>query len=425
MKLFLKNALFVDYQTLVLKRTNIEVEEGKNGKIIFHKDLPNNDVLKNFDVIDCSNFLVTKSFACGHHHAYSALARGIGKLKKMPTSFLEVLKYLWWTLDKSLDRQSIEASALITAIACAKNGVTFVIDHHASPFCVENSLQIIAKAFEKVGISHLLCYEISDRDGTDVAQAGLLETEAYLQHYQGLVGLHASFTVENETLKEAVDLAKKYNSGIHIHTAEDLIDQEICKEKYNCRVVERLFDAGALFLPKTILAHGIHLNEAERHLVRSSKAYLVQNIESNFNNNVGSFDGELLGTRIMLGTDGMHSDMIRSAKMTYFLGNSCEEMSFNIAYQRLREVHNYLSKNNFAGDDENNLVILNYQPPTELNSENFLGHFFFGIESSDIKHVISAGKLIVKDKEILTINESEVLDFARKQSALLWKRFEK
>ena len=71
----------------------------------------------------------------------------------------------------------IEASALATAIACAKAGSTFVIDHHASPNHIEGSLDIIAKAFDRVGVSHLLCYEITDRDGLDKAEEGLHETE--------------------------------------------------------------------------------------------------------------------------------------------------------------------------------------------------------------------------------------------------------
>ena len=59
----------------------------------------------------------------------------------------------------------IKASALASALYCAKNGITFIIDHHASPYAVEDSLFTIKEAFDTIGLSHLLCYEISDRDG--------------------------------------------------------------------------------------------------------------------------------------------------------------------------------------------------------------------------------------------------------------------
>jgi len=101
--------------------------------------------------------------------------------KKSPSDFFEILKYIWWNLDKALDKEMIEASALATAMACAKAGATFVIDHHASPNFINRSLEVISNAFEKVGISNLLCYEITDRDGKEKATQGLDETENYLK----------------------------------------------------------------------------------------------------------------------------------------------------------------------------------------------------------------------------------------------------
>lgn len=190
MDVLLKNARFVNWQTLEINDGNILVEEGPEGKIFFQgTGLPEK---KEVETIDCSGKIVTKSFAVGHHHIYSALARGMGAPKKNPENFFEILKYIWWTLDKSLDKEMIEASALSTAIACAKAGSTFVIDHHASPFFIDGSLEVISEALNKVGLGHLLCYEITDRDGLDKADLGLAETEKFLQNNQGLIGLHAS-----------------------------------------------------------------------------------------------------------------------------------------------------------------------------------------------------------------------------------------
>ena len=160
--------------------------------------------------MDCAGRLVTKSFGCGHHHIYSTLARGMPAPQKSPLNFVEILKYIWWHLDKCLDLEMIEASALASAIYCAKNGVTLIIDHHASPFAIKDSLFTIAKAFDRVGISHLLCYEISDRDGEGARAAGLAETDAFLAAgYQGHVGLHASFTVGDDLLHKAIALFQK------------------------------------------------------------------------------------------------------------------------------------------------------------------------------------------------------------------------
>jgi cytosine/adenosine deaminase-related metal-dependent hydrolase len=343
--------------------------------------------------------------------------------KKSPMNFPEILKYIWWNLDKNLDLEMIEASALVTAMYCAKNGVTFVIDHHASPYAIEKSLFTIAKAFEKVGVSHLLCYEISERDGKEIKEKGLFETENYLKSgMQGLVGLHASFTAGDELLKKAVNLSEKYNSGIHIHTAEDLSDQEDCLKKYSQRIIQRFDKSGVLEFPKTILAHCIHIDKEERKILRESKVYLVENIESNLNNGVGYFNSEGLNENIMLGTDGMHSDMLRSMKAAYFVGQKIENINMQTIYNRFRKVHDYIKLNGFDGDGDNNLVILNYNSPTDINQNNFLGHLVFGIESSHVESVISSGKLIVKDKKILTVNEDDVLRYSREMGNRLWKK---
>jgi len=419
MAIYLKNATFIDWQTLEFKNSNIKVNQGINNGFEFINEIPLNT---NEEIIDCTGKYVTKSFVCGHHHIYSALARGMGAPKKNPENFYEILKYVWWTLDKCLDKEMIEASALSTAIACAKSGTTFVIDHHASPYAVEGSLEIIAKAFEKVGISHLLCYEISDRDGLEIANKGLAETENYLKNNQGLVGLHASFTVSNETLKKAVKLSEKYNSGIHIHVAEDKYDQEHCITNYKTNVIERLNNFGVLNSSKTILGHCLHLSENEKQIIKASKVWVVQNSESNLNNNVGYFDSRGLGNNIMLGTDGMHSDMLRSAKSAFYVGQGFDNIDYSGIYNRFRNAHKYLKLNNFSGDGDNNLVILDYDSPTEFNQNNFLGHFLFGIESKHVQHVIANGKLIVKDKKITTVNEDDILTFSRKESIKLWEK---
>ena len=422
MSILLKNANFLDWKTLQFKTTNLLVEEGLDGKMAFVTE--ETPVSKGTEVLDCQGMIVTKSFVVGHHHVYSALARGMGAPKKNPVNFVEILQYIWWTLDKSLDRDMIEASALVTAIACAKAGSTFVIDHHASPHAIADSLEIIAKAFDQIGVSHLLCYEISDRDGLEIADQGLEETESYLKNHQGLVGLHASFTVGDRTLRKAADLMEKYRSGFHIHVAEDTFDEEFTQKKYGKNILERLKETGALDSTKTILGHCLHLAEKEKEMVRHAKAWIAQNPDSNLNNHVGFFNGSDLGDRIMLGTDGMHSDMIRSAQQAFFVGQTFDNIDFASAYQRFRNAHRYLNENGFKGDGENNLVVLNYKSPTPVTENNFLGHFIFGLQAADVRHVIANGKLIVKDHRIETINEDEVLAFSKKQALRLWNKMQ-
>jgi len=419
MSILLKNTTYIDWKTLQFINTNIFVEEGKTGKI---KLIDNISKVKADKEIDCSNKFVTKSFAIGHHHAYSALSRGMPAPAKTPSNFHEILQNVWWNLDKQLDNELVEASALATAIACAKAGSTFIIDHHSSPNYISGSLQIIDSAFNKVGINHLLCYEISDRNGIENTNEAFEETENYIKNNQALIGLHASFTLSSQSLKKASDLMNKYKTGIHIHVAEDKFDQYDSLKKYNKRVINRLNDYDFLNSSKTILAHCLHINKNERSIINNSNATVVQNTESNLNNKVGNFNSENIGKNIMLGTDGMHSNMIRAAQYAYFTGLSLENIDIENIYLKLRNSHNYIRTNNFIGDNDNNLIVFDYNSPTELNKNNFLAHFLYGFTSENIKHVISNGKLIVENKKILNINEKEVLSFTKQQANRLWKK---
>ena len=421
MNLLLRNATYIDWKTLDFSNKNIIVRPDDDNIQLIPRD-DDGVVYPDTEVIDCTGKLVTKSFAVGHHHAYSALARGMGSPKISPRNFHEILQYVWWNLDKKLDAELIEVSALVTAMECARNGSTFVIDHHASPFAVIGSLGIIARAFEKVGVSHLLCYETSDRDGKVIAGEGLEETETWLKDHQGLVGLHASFTVGDDTLGRAVELMHRYNSGIHIHVAEDNYDQEQTISEHGKRVIERLSDAGVLGSSKSILVHCLHLNDRERELIRNSPAWVAENCESNLNNNVGYFNGAGLGENIMLGTDGMHSDMLQSLKAAFFVGQGHDTVSYDSVYRRFRNVHRYLDENGFRGNGDNNLVVLNYASPTPVTKDNFIGHLLFGISSRHITDVISGGRLMVRKRKIVTVDEQAILKESRKQAERLWNK---
>jgi cytosine/adenosine deaminase-related metal-dependent hydrolase len=364
---------------------------------------------------------VTRSFVIGHHHIYSTLARGMPPPSRTPRDFNEILQLVWWNLDRKLDEDMIRASALACAVDAARCGCTFVIDHHASPNAAENSLRVIAEAVEEVGLSHLLCYELSDRDGSGPREAGLAETARHLKAHPGLVGLHASFTVSDELLASAVELAREYGTGIHIHVAEAQSDESHCRETHGCSVAQRLDRAGALESPATILAHCLHVDDAERDIIRQSNAWVVHNTQSNQNNNVGRFDPRNLGERIFIGTDGMHSDVLSGARAMYLEGQQTGEFSPLTAYRRLRRVHDYLEQNDVTGDGENNLVVLDYQPPTPVTSDNWPAHVVYGLAARHVRTVISDGRVIVDEDRVLAVDETAILAEARRQAKRLWE----
>jgi cytosine/adenosine deaminase-related metal-dependent hydrolase len=426
MTLYLRNARYIDPDTLHVSSTDLAVHEGPDGGVRPIDTIPAAGERPEGDrILDCRGRFVTRSFGCGHHHIYSALCRGMPAPPRVPTNFPEILEYVWWRVDKRLDHDMVEASALAAGLQMARRGVTFCIDHHASPLHVEGSLETIAQAFERCGIGHLMCHESSDRNGPEAAEKSLAEHDAYLASGRpGLIGLHASFTVGNDLLEKSVDLARRHDTGLHIHVAEDIADQVHCETTYNKRVAERLRDLGGLENPKTILGHCVHCTDGERKIIADSGVWVVSNVESNQNNNVGLTDYDWL-ENIMLGTDGMHNDMLRSAKAHHLVCSATGGIGYDEVYRRFRNVHNYLAQFPGIGDSANNLVILDYDTPTELTCDNFYGHFLFGLEALHVNTVIARGRVIMEDRTSTLVDEKEILAYAREQGLRLWEALQK
>lgn len=407
MPLILKNAQHFDYKNNQFNVSHILVEEGKKGTLIFNKDI--NALIEGYQdvrIIDCQGKLVLRSFVNGHTHSHLSLLQSYPK--PLFTDFMEKMNKYLWLVEKGIDNEIAEAAALYTAMESLKCGVTCVIDYHASPLCVSGSLQTLLKAYEKVGINCLPSIEISDKNGFSKADELIEYTDQFLQNNNGLIGIGHLFTVGTSTLNEVEKLAEKHKTGIHIHFSEIPYDQEYSLNKYSQSITERLNRHHLLRNRKNILAHSIHLSNEEAELINESGAYICQNTESNALNKVGYFNSEGL-PRIMLGTDGLHFDMLRAAKSAYIFGQDYDTITAVDAVKRLRCANDYICSNKMGIEAENNLVIFDYPNTIELNGENAVYQLITSIESRHITHVIANGKLVVENGKITTVNEPELM----------------
>jgi len=418
MTLHLRDVTFWDRTSGSLQRGDLVVEPGPAGRLRRGDGPP----ARGDTVRDCQGLLALEGLTCGHHHLYSALARGMPAPPRSPRDFAEILELVWWRLDRALDLDLVRASALAGAIDCLRCGVTRVIDHHASPNAAAGSLMTLAGALDEVGLAHVLCLELSDRDGPAAAAAGLAETDRYLGSGRpGLVGLHASFTVGDGLLHDAVALARRHGVGIHVHVAEDAVDQERTLAQHGRRVIERFADAGVLDLGGTLLVHCLHLSDHERALVRQSGAWVAHNPESNQNNAVGAFRWQGLDRdRVVIGTDGLHSDVLRSARAAYLAAQAHGGLAPDQAWQALWRASRYLEAHHPAAARANDVVLLDYRAPTPIFADNLAGHAWFGLDARHVRTVIAGGRIVLDEGEILTIDERETLQFCREQARRLW-----
>ncbi len=390
------------------------------------------------EVVDCSGKIILPGFVCAHHHFYSTMARGMAPPGEPASNFVEILERLWWKLDMALSEEDITLSTQIPLIECIRNGTTTIIDHHASPSYREGSLDLIENAVRQAGLRASLCYEVSDRNEPG---AGIAENERFIKRVgkgdgqiAALMGLHASFTVSDETVETCVGIAEDAGVGCHIHVAEDAADREDSIAKYGVPTVNRLQSLGVAG-EKSIFVHCVHIDESEMEILADTKTIVVHNPESNMNNAVGVTKVLKLlekGVLVGLGTDGMSSDMLSQMRCAYLLhrlDNLDPRVAFLEAPQLLLWNNAEIAERQFglrlgeiAEGGPADLAIIDYHPPTPLSENNFLGHLIFGLVDATVDTTVCKGKILMRGKEILTLDEERIAARSRELAPKMWKR---
>ena len=399
----------------------------------------------NAERVDARGQFVMPGNICGHTHFYGAFARGMAIPGSAPKTFTEILDKLWWKLDKALNEEDVRYSALVSLVDAIKHGTTTLIDHHASPNFIDGSLDVVADAVIESGLRASLCYEVTDRDGEAKMRAGVRENVRFIKRNQAegharlaaSFGLHAGLTLSDSTLDFCAESIPS-GSGFHIHTAEGLADQDDSLEKSGLRVVDRLAKHGILG-EKSIAAHAIHVDAREIQILAETGTWVTHQPRSNMNNAVGISPVESMlraGVKVGLGNDGFSNAMWTEWKAAYLLHKSAHgdprrmggydvvklAVENNAALARVffpSAPLGEISEGAFA-----DLIFVDYHPFTELSAGNLPWHILFGFHESMITTTIVGGKMLMKDRELLTLDEAEIAAKACELSAETWKRYE-
>ncbi len=390
--------------------------------------------------IDARGKLVLPGLICAHTHFYGAFARGMALKTEPPSNFPQILEYLWWRLDKTLNADDVRHSALVCLVDAIRNGTTTLLDHHASPHALAGSLDVIAEAVDESGLRACLCYEVSDRDGEEIAIQGLKENERFIKashsdRVAATFGLHASLTLSDETLERAVEMASQLGVGFHIHAAEDKADVDDSLKKYGLRVIERLEKAGILG-PKTIAAHCVHIDAFETDILRETETNVAHNPRSNMNNAVGVADVLRMlrrGVNVGLGNDGFSNNMFTEMKTTYLLHKMYQKDPRVMGADQVLEIGvrnnariagiffpkplGELSVGAYA-----DIIILDYVPTTPMDVGNLPWHLIFGMAGGQVSTTIVGGKLLMKERELLTLDEEAICARSRELAQKVWAR---
>jgi putative selenium metabolism protein SsnA len=276
-----------------------------------------------------------------------------------------------------------------------------------------------------------------------VAEQGIRENMEFInscnktgeEMEKGMFGLHASLTLSDETLSRCCKENAGTETGFHVHAAEGRVDLEECLRRHGRRVIERLSDFGILG-PKTIAAHCVHIDEREMDLLKESKTKVVHNPESNMGNAVGCapvVDMLRRGVHVGLGTDGYTSDMFESLKVA----NILHKHQLADPKAGWVESQNMLFRNNSLICEEYfsrpvgrlvpgafaDVIVVDYDPPTPVQTGNLDGHILFGMSGPLVDTTVINGRVVMRDRELVNIDEGGILAKSRELAEKAWQRF--
>lgn len=420
------NARIYDYVTYI-----------ENGYLVYDDKIVEVGDMKNFKnkgydkVEDFGGDLLMPTFVCAHSHIYSIFARGL-ILPFNPKNFQDILDQMWWKLDAELVNKETYYSAICAGEEFLLNGVTSVIDHHASGEIL-GSLKELRKAFVgPLKMRGIFCFETSDR--YDV-KACLKENSSFARKYpgEGLFGMHASMSISDKTLKS---IAKVQNGvPVHVHVSESEMDEEDSYAKYGKSIIER-FDEAGILIPNSLIVHGVHLTDEELDIIAKNKCYMVVNTTSNMNNAVGlPYVKNYIDHNIpvMVGNDGLNSNMASEYMNVLFSGHvragSPTALGVGDVQKMIRNSYKYVGDRlgvklgEFKSGYEADFMRVQYTPFTKMDETNALGHIVFGLfpnfKPSD---VYTYGKKRVKNYKITSKSLVNQVIEARQYADNLWAK---
>ena len=424
--ILIENGFVLDFEdnSEIPEQKSIAIQNGKILEIGFP-----NDLKVKYDAnqtLDASSKIVMPGFINAHTHVAMSYFKGLAD--DLPLMDW-LTKHIWPAENKFLSEDFVRDAALHGCAEMIKNGITTFSDMY---FFGNQA----AQSAQKAGIRTVLGEGVLDAPIANYQNAN--EIFSYIEKvntkYQDndlidfAVAPHAIYTCGKENLIKAKDLAQKLGILLHIHLSETRQEVENCLKQNGMRPVEYLNSIG-FFESPVVIAHGIWLNENEQKILAEKKVSIAINISSNLKLTSGfnTFKSYLdNGINISIGTDGVASNnnlsIIKEMNFTSKLQKALNNDPTIFPAKKMTEIATLggaiaLNKKNEIGSlkvgKKADIILIETNSIEAHPIYNVYSQLVYSLSSEQIKDVIVAGKLIMKDRELVNIDEKELIDKAK------------
>jgi 5-methylthioadenosine/S-adenosylhomocysteine deaminase len=375
-------------------------------------------------IIDASGCVVLPGFINTHTHAAMTLFRSYAD--DLP--LMEWLNTKIWPIEAIMSGQDIFWGTMLSILEMIKSGTTTFVDMYSF-------MDDVARAVEESGMRAVLARGVIGIGPN--GEAALHESVNFAGNWHGkadgrittMLAPHAPYTCPPDYLKKVMDYADQLGTGIHIHLAETLSEVAAIEKTYGKRPVELMHDIG-LFERHVLGAHMVYVNEREIEILAEKKVGVAHNPQSNMKLASGIAPVTKMlekGVSVALGTDGASSnnnlDMIEEMRSASLLQKVATMDPTSLpAYQAIematRNGASVLRMEKEIGQIEvgkkADLILVDFQKPHLFPRHDAAAHLVYAAQASDVKTVIIDGKVIMENRQVLTLDEERILYEAEK-----------
>jgi 5-methylthioadenosine/S-adenosylhomocysteine deaminase len=375
------------------------------------------------DELDADGDLVMPGLVNAHTHVAMTLLRGHADDKPLDPWLREDI----WPVEAALEPEDIEAGAALGVLEMIKSGTTAFSDMY---FEIDRTADVVERAGLRAMLGH---GAISAGKDDAAARADIEESVAMARQLDGAadgristaVMPHSLTTVTPELLELAAAEAHDAGVPVHYHANETVDEVEPIVEESGQRPIEWARDLG-LCTEADFLAHGVHLDDREIDLLARTGTGVVHCPASNMKLVSGMAPVQKLldsGVSVGLGTDGAASnndldlfDELRDAAM---LGKLAAGDASAVAAPAAVEMATAggadvlgLNAGRIEAGAEADLAVIDLDAPHLTPEHDVVSHLAYAVRGSDVRHTICDGEVLMRDREVLTLDEAAVMERA-------------
>ncbi|SDX92222.1 amidohydrolase [Halopenitus persicus] len=385
--------------------------------------------------LDAEGGLVMPGLVNGHTHVSMTLLRGYADDKPLESWLREDI----WPVEAELTDDDIAAGAELGILEMIRSGTTTFADMYFS-------MDRVAEVVERAGVRARL--------GRGVVAVGKEEAEAradlegsleFARTYDGAADgrirtafmPHSLTTVPENLLTEGIELAAEDDLWVHLHANETTDEVEPIVEKHGVRPLEYAADRGALG-PDRFLAHGVHVDGTETELLAETDTSVIHCPASNMKLASGIAPVQRLreaGVTVGIGTDGAASnndldlfDELRDAAMVGKIGADDASAVPAAAVVEMATSDGADAIGLPGGRIETgaaaDLIVVDLEAPHLTPAHDVVSHLAYAVRGSDVRHTVCDGTVLMRDREVTTLDAATVMDRAAEHAADLVARAE-